>query len=149
MWTCPDCRRSFGRTGQGHQCEPGLSEAEYFGSSHPRERGIFEAVHDHLDQFGDVFVEFVQIGIFFKHGPVFAELRTKTRWVALTFKLPDKLNSPRLSRKVVPVGQNSGLWYHVVNVADAVEIDDEILGWLTAAYLSGGSPARARSRRAR
>jgi len=29
-WTCPEWGRVIGRTGQGHDCAPGLSLDEYF-----------------------------------------------------------------------------------------------------------------------
>ena len=136
VWTCPDCNRSFGRNNQGHMCAPGMTIDEFFADSPPYERPIYEAVHDHLASIGEVYVEAVQVGIFFKNGPVFAELRPKKKWVALTFHLPMKLDHPRLSRKVISAGGPGSRWYHVVNVADVSEIDDTILDWLTEAYLA-------------
>ena len=135
-WTCPDCGRPFGRTNQGHLCAPALSLDEYFATAHERERPIFDVVHGHLDSLGPLDVDPVSIGILFKHGPVIAELRPKTRWVALTFLLPVRLSSNRFSRKVVPAGGNGSRHYHVVNVHHADEIDDQVLDWLTEAYLA-------------
>lgn len=111
---------------------------EFFANSHERERPIYDLVSAHLESIGEVTTEAVQVGIFFKNGPVVVELRPKKKWVAVTFKLPDKLNSSRLSRKVINAsGSGSGgLWYHVVNVSDASEIDDQLLEWLTRAYLA-------------
>jgi len=50
--------------------------------------------------------------------------------------LPTKLSSDRFSRKVVAAGGNGSKWYHVVNVHDASEVDDQLLDWLTEAYLA-------------
>lgn len=137
MWTCSDCNRSFGKTNQHHMCAPGLSIEEFFASSHERERPIYEAIRDHLEDLGDVWVEAVQVGIFFKNGPMFAEIRPKKKWVAVTFKLPVKLASGRLSRKVISAsGGPTSRWYHVVNVTDVAQVDDELLGWLTEAYFA-------------
>ncbi len=138
MWTCPDCDRPFGKTNQRHMCAPGLTLEEFFASSHERERPIYDVVSEHLQSIGEVTIEAVQVGIFFKNGPVVAELRPKKKWVAVTFKLPQKLSSSRLSRKVINAGGSGsgGLWYHVVNVADVSEIDDQLLDWLTQAYLA-------------
>jgi hypothetical protein len=55
------------------------------------------------------------------------------RWVGLSFVLPRKVDSDRLSRKVQSDGTR---FYHVVNVHDPTEIDDEVRDWLTEAYLS-------------
>lgn len=117
-------------------CSPGMTLDEFFATGHERERPIFEAVIAHLETLGPVDVDPVQVGIFFKNGPMFAELRPKKRWTALTFMLPVKLDHPRLSRKVVAAGGRGGRYYHVVNIADASEIDDVILDWLTEAYLA-------------
>lgn len=135
-WNCPHCGRPFGRTNQGHTCAPARSLEEYFASAQERERPIFDVVHRHLEAIGPLDVDAVQIGILFKNGPVFAELRPKKKWVALTFKLPVKLTSRRFSRKVIPTGSNGGRYYHVINVHEAGDIDEEVLDWLTEAYLS-------------
>ena len=117
-------------------CAPGLSLDEFFANGHERERPIFDVVRDHLDQLGPVTIDAVQVGILFKNGPVFAELRPMKKWVALTFLLPVKLEHGRLSRKVVQAGGNGSRFYHVVNVSDASEIDEVVLDWLTEAYLA-------------
>ncbi len=130
-WTCPDCGREFGRTRQGHECAPALSLEEYFSTGPERERPIFEAVHRHFSSLGDVYVEPVSVGIFFKVHTTFAQLRTMTKWVALSFFSPQRIDHPRISRKPAEYG---GRWHHVVNVRDASEIDDLVKGWLTQAY---------------
>ena len=135
-WICPECKRPFGRVGQGHMCAQGLSIDEFFAQSHPRERPIFDIVMGHLDELGPVSVDPVSVGIFFKNGPRFAELRPMKKWVAVTFLLPSKQTSSRLSRKVVSAGGKGSKWYHVVNVESAEEIDDQLLDWLTEAYLA-------------
>ncbi len=117
-------------------CAPGLTLDAFFADGHERERPIFDAVFAHLDQLGPVAVDPVQVGILFKNGPVFAELRPMKKWVAVTFLLPIKLDHSRLSRKVVRTGGNGSRFYHVVNVGDASEIDEVLLDWLTEAYLA-------------
>ena len=48
-----------------------------------------------------------------------------------------KLESDRLSRKVIDYKTK---FWHVINVSDPAEIDEEILGWITESYhLAGGS----------
>lgn len=135
-WTCPDCGRPFGRAKQSHMCAPGLSLDEFFAAGHERERPIFDAVRSHLDELGAFDIDPVQIGILFKNGSVFAELRPMKRWVALTFMLPIKLDSPRLSRKVREAGNKGNKFYHVVNIELAAHIDEQIRNWLTEAYFT-------------
>ena len=76
-WTCPECGRRFGRRGQSHDCAPALSLDEYFSTGPPHERPIFDAVMAHIDTLSGVHVEPVSVGIFFKRGRTFAQLRPK------------------------------------------------------------------------
>jgi hypothetical protein len=137
-WTCPECSRQFGRTNQGHECAPAMTVEEYFSTGPEFERPIFEAVHAHLASLGDVHVEPVSVGIFFKHRTTFVQLRTMTRWIALSFFSPHRIDHPRISRKPQ---ECNGRWHHVVNLRDASAVDDLVRGWLTEAYeleVSGG-----------
>jgi len=130
-WTCPECGREFGRTNQGHECAPAMTIDEYFATGPEFERPIFEAVNAHLTSLGDVHVEPVSVGIFFKVRTTFVQLRTMTRWIALSFFTPDRIDHPRISRKPA---EYSGRWHHVVNLREAGEVDDLVRGWLTQAY---------------
>jgi hypothetical protein len=102
---------------------------EYFETGPEFERPIYEAVATHMASLEGVHTEPVSVGIFFKR--TFAQLRTMTRWVALSFILERKLESNRLSRKVQSAGDR---YYHVVNVKGPEDIDDQILEWITEAW---------------
>jgi hypothetical protein len=65
--------------------------------------------------------------------------------VAVGFILSRRLESSRLARKVEGAGTR---WWHVVNVREAGEVDDELRGWLTEAYLADGEEPRSSSRAA-
>ena len=130
-WTCPTCRRQFGRRNQSHECAPALSVEEYFSTGPPHERPIFDAVMAHLESVGPVHVEPVSVGIFLKRTRRFAELRPKQKWVALSFSLSRVVQHRLITRKVF---NYSGRSYHVVNLRSPEDLDDEILGWLTEAY---------------
>ena len=131
MWTCPECRRRFGITRQGHECAPALTLGEYFSTGPPHERPVFDAVHAHLATLGDVYVEPVSVGIFFKWGRTFAQLRPMTRWVALSLVLPRVVGDRRIARKVQSQGRRH---HHVVNLRGPDDVDDVVKGWLTEAF---------------
>ncbi len=131
MWVCPDCQRQFARKGQGHECAPAMTIEAYFSTGPPFERPIFEAVMAGLDGIGPIHVEPVSVGIFLKRARSFCELRPMTKWVATCFGMPRTLPSARISRKVIDAGR---LKWHYVNVRDATEVDDELIGWLAEAY---------------
>lgn len=105
---------------------------EYFSTGPERERPIFDAVMRHLETVGPVHVEPVSVGIFLKRNRGFAELRPMQRWEALSFSLPRAVRHPRITRKVQPY---HGRYFHVVNLRGPEDLDDEIRGWLTEAYL--------------
>ena len=51
-WTCPECKRLFGRTRQSHECAPAMTLDEYFSTGPPFERPVFDAVMDYLETLG-------------------------------------------------------------------------------------------------
>jgi len=132
-WECPRCGRRFGRANQGHECTPAMSEAEYFATGPAHERPVFEAVMAHVETVGPVHVEFVSVGIFLKRARTFVELRPMQQWVAMWFLLPRPVRHPRIVRKVVPY---HGRYIHVANVRTPEDLDDELRGLLTEAYLA-------------
>ena len=131
-WTCPECGRLFRRAGQSHECAPAMGLEEYFATGPPWERPVFESVLAHLETIGPVHVEPVSVGIFLKRAQSFAQLRPMTRWVALSFRLPRAVRSPRMARKVVAYGPS---YHHVVNLRVPEDVDDDVRQWLTEAYL--------------
>ena len=110
-----------------------MSLDEYFSTGPERERPIYEAVIGHLDTVGPVHVEPVAVGIFLKRAQCFAQLRPMTKWVALSFRLPRAVQSPRMARKVQHWGS---AYHHVVNLRGPDDVDDEVREWLTESYLS-------------
>jgi hypothetical protein len=138
-WTCPDCGRQFGKANQGHTCSPGLTIDEYFATGPPHERPIFEAVMKHVSKAcPDTHVEPVQVGIFFKRGPTYAELRPRDRWVTLSLGLSQKVVHRTIARKVVDY---NGRWYHYFNLRAPDDVDDDIRAWLSEAYERAAQPS--------
>ena len=134
-WTCPECGRLFGRVRQSHECAPAMELEEYLATGPDFERSIFDAVMTRVDAIGPVVIEPVSVGLFIKHtnGVRFVELRPMTKWMALSFLLPRRLDHPRVSRKPMQAGQQ---WFHVVNLHTADDVDDLIAGWLAESYLT-------------
>ncbi len=60
-------------------------------------------------------------------------LRPKTRWVTLSFILPTQVLADRVSRRI---RISSARTYHETKLRSPADVDDEVLGWLTEAYLS-------------
>ena len=131
-WDCPNCGRRFAKPAQSHLCAPALTLEEYFSTGPDFERPIFEAVLGHVQTLGPVLVEPVSVGIFLKRARSFAELRPMTRWVALWFSLDRTVTHPLITRKVNRYG---GRYFHVAHLRGPDDLDDQLRGWLTEAYL--------------
>ncbi len=129
-WTCPSCRRTFGRAGQSHECAAALSLEEYFSTGPDWERPVFEAVHDVLGELPDVVVEAVSVGIFFKRRRTFVELRPRTRWVDVGIILPRRLASPRVTR----TSASGAMTAQGIRVVEPAQVDAELRGWLTESW---------------
>ncbi len=131
-WICPRCDRLFGRSGQSHDCAPGLSLEEYFETGPAHERPIFDVVMTHVETLGPVHADIVSVGVFLKNPRKFAELRPKDRWVAVSFSLRRRATHPTITRKVVEYGNR---YWHVANVREPAEVDAALLELLTEAYV--------------
>jgi hypothetical protein len=104
---------------------------EYFSTGPEWERPIFEAVMAHLSTLGPVHVEPVSVGIFVKKAGSFVELRPMSRWVAMSFMVPRRIQHPKISRTPISSG---GLTFHVVNLRRPEDVDDDVKAWLTESY---------------
>ncbi len=132
-WTCPSCGRLFERSGQSHDCAPGLTLDEYFATGPAHERPVYDAVMQHLAGVGPVHTDIVSVGIFLKNPHKFAELRPMQHWVAVSFALGRRAQHRTITRKVM---EYHGRFWHVANVATPADVDDAFCDLLTEAYTS-------------
>lgn len=136
VWTCPNCKRTFGKANQGHMCAPAMTEKEYFSTGPAFERPIFDEVRDFLVGLDpDVRVEFVAVGVFFKKKTTFAELRPLTKWSNLSFKSPRRLTHPSIT-KTYEMGPNRT--YCVLRLKTPDDVTDDVRGWLAEAAEDDG-----------
>ncbi|MGE3073254.1 MAG: DUF5655 domain-containing protein [Dehalococcoidia bacterium] len=131
IWTCEACGREFGKR-QSHVCAPAVSVDAYYADRPPVEREIFEVVRAHLQELGPLIVEPVGIGILFKLKRTFAELRPRTKWVALGFGLNRQLAHQRITR-TTKMGASRG-WYGT-NLQRPEDFDEQVRAWLTESYV--------------
>ena len=133
-WTCPDCNRVFGGVGRSHMCSPGLTLDEFLDGETAATDAIVRRVVDHLRSVDDggLIVDPVDALVLFKNGPMFANVRVMKKWTAVGFNLRHRVASTRFSRKVQ---EHPGGHFHVINVTDPDEIDDEVRDWLTESFL--------------
>ena len=131
VWTCPECERSFGRRGQGHLCIPGTTVDEWFADEPAEHRAIHDAIAEHLDDLGDVRIEAVAVGIFYKRRRNLAELRGRADHLGLSMVLPESAEHPRFTRRI---GMTGGRKSFLVPLRVPEDVDDQVRDWLTAAW---------------
>ena len=130
MWTCPNCKRTFGKTNQGHMCAPAMTEDEYFSTGPAFERPIYEEVKATLlSADADVRIEYVSVGVFFKKKSNFVELRPLTKWSKLMFKLPRDFTHPDITKKWPGPSRT----YYELKLRTAADVTDEVRGWIVEA----------------
>ena len=109
-------------------------EERFFFAGKPAEAELYERLLERIESFLPAFQLRVQkTQITFINPKVFACVSLKWKGsLVVTFGLPDRVFSPRI-HQAAEVRPNR--WTHHVRVHSADEMDDELLGWLMAAYL--------------
>lgn len=139
-WVCPECKRSFRRAGQSHECAPAMTIEDYFATGPSFERPIFEAVRDFVAELGDVTIEPVQVGIFFKRPSSWIQLRPKRSWVSLTFPLRRNTVSHRtIKNKPMSNGRESSVMWFAANLERPEDFDDDLQTLLAESWDSFGN----------
>ena len=130
-WTCPDCRRSFGRKNQSHGCMPSGTVEDYFADRPPGLRKIYDAIARHLAKIGGVTIDPVSVCIMFKRSRTFGEVRAKRDRLELCFLLSRELDDPKV-RKRLRLSAHRSAYY--VDLVRAKDVDRDVRSWLTEAY---------------
>ncbi|MGB3185516.1 MAG: DUF5655 domain-containing protein [Ornithinimicrobium sp.] len=130
-WTCPECSRTFGRVRAGHTCAPAMTLLTWLDTSPSYERPVALRLTAMVRSWPDVIIEPVQVGLFLKRRSTFAQLRTMTRWTALTIKLPGEVTVPEPSRRVQRMGSR---WFHTYNLAGETDLTGEVMSLVHKAY---------------
>jgi hypothetical protein len=87
-WTCPACERQFARAHQAHVCVPGGTIDESFAGRPPVQREIFDTLLAYLRTLGPVHIDAVRVDVFLYSDRKLAEVRPRTRSLALIVVLP-------------------------------------------------------------
>jgi hypothetical protein len=101
---------------------------------------IFERLKELLADLGvDILATTSQVAL--RRRTAFGYLWYPGRYVrsevpaVLSLALPDRLDSPRFKQVGNPSPQ---VWMHHLELAGPEDLDDEVLGWLRAAYAAAG-----------
>lgn len=130
-WTCPECSRTFGRVRAGHTCAPAMTMDDWLATSPAYERPVALRLIELVHPWPDAIIEPVQVGLFLKRRSTFAQLRTMTKWTALTIKLPGEVTVPQPSRRVQRLGSR---WFHTYNLTDEAGLTADLESMVEEAY---------------
>ncbi len=106
---------------------------EYLATGPPHERPIVEALIAHFESLGEVWVEPLAVGVFFKRARRFCDVRPMTKWMAVSFGLPHAETHRTIRRAV---REYHGTFHHTANVASVDDLDDDLLDLLTQAWFA-------------
>jgi hypothetical protein len=112
-----------------------------FAGRPPALRAVYDAILAHLHTLGPVHEDAVGVGVFLKRDRKLAEVRPRSRDVLVGLYLPRPVPDRRFTKVL---GPNSPRVVHLLPLHDAAEVDEQVRGWLTEAFLhaSGGAPRR-------
>jgi hypothetical protein len=116
--------------------------AEEFFEGHDESRQLFEALRDAVNAIGPSEIRVTKSQIAFRRRKPFAlvwipgkYLHGKVAPLVLTFSLHNRDASPRW-KEIVKVSERR--FTHHLELHSIKDIDDEVRGWLTDAWLSAG-----------
>ncbi len=121
----------FGRTRAGHTCAPALTLDEWMASSPPYERPVAQRLIEVVSHLPDALLEPVQVGLFVKRRSTFTQLRTMTKWTALSVKLTREVTWPEPSRRVQ---RQVSRYYYTYNLAGADDLTADLEALIDEAY---------------
>lgn len=132
-WTCPECRRSFGRTNQSHGCAPSSTIEGYFEDRPPVQRAIFDRIAKHIATLEDAYVDPVFACVMFKRARTFAEVRSKRERLVLSFLVSRVILDPRIAKSLQLSARRT---CHYVDLVAPKDVDRTVRAWLSEAYAS-------------
>jgi hypothetical protein len=114
-----------------------LREAEEFFDGSPQGRALFVAVASAVASIGDAEYRVTRSQIAFRRRRGFAWVWRPGRYLktdvpaVLSIALPSEIDSVRFKSVVHP---SPNVWMHHLELRDTMQVDDEVRGWLAAAY---------------
>ncbi|TAK02632.1 MAG: hypothetical protein EPO36_01355 [Chloroflexota bacterium] len=117
-------------------------DLDAFFDGHPFARRVHDAVAAMIESLGPTEIRITKSQVAFRRRRGFAYLWIPGQYLArpgaevvLSIALPARLDSPRWKEVVRPAPTT---WMHHLEVRDLAELDDEVLGWLRAAFEAAG-----------
>ena len=104
---------------------------EWLKTSPDHERPVAERLIQLVDHLPGAFLEPVQVGLFVKRNSNFAQLRTRTKWTALSIKLAREVPRPAPDLKIQRMGSR---YFHTYNLRAAGDLTEFLEDLIAEAY---------------
>jgi len=111
---------------------PGFTIDSHFAGKDPVVRDIYEQLKKSIKRFGPIVEEPKKTSIHIVNRTALAGVATRKGHLVLTIKSDRKLASPRIHKSEQT---SASRFHHEVKLTSPADVDEELAGWLKAAYL--------------
>ena len=118
------------RLSGGHMSEQFTLEHHFAGKA-PVVRNIYDTLLSALHEFGDIIEEPKKSSIHLVNSSALAGIATRKSYLLLNIKSDHKIDSERI-KKAEKISANR--YHHEIKLERVDDIDQELIGWLRAAY---------------
>jgi len=130
MWICSKCNRIFEKANQPHSCHQ-ISLEQHF-KKKKQAKKIFNSLANQIkNKIGDYHTISLPCCVHLFGNYDFLAALPKKDKLEIRFSLNHVLDSPRLKQSV-PV--SSKFFKNCINIYNTIEINDELINWLTESY---------------
>ena len=109
----------------------GFTINSHFVGKEPVVRAIYDQLLNTVKRFGKIVEEPKKTSIHITNKTALAGVATRKGYLILTIKSDHKIASPRIHKSEQT---SAGRFHHEVKLTSPVEVDEELAGWLKAAY---------------
>ncbi len=131
MWTCPKCNRQFRNTNQDHSCEL-VDMGSHFVNKQQNVIETFDKLKIEVLKFEGVRINSVKSAILFRAKSTFLAVKPKSSFLDIEFVLDEKIEEFPIHKTVQA---SKSKWAHFMRIGSLEEIDEQLIKWLSKAYL--------------
>ena len=133
LWTCLNCGNEFVNKNQYHSCKRYTLD-ELFAGKPESIRRLFDRFREMVEACGTVKVLPYRNKVGFMVRVRFAGVVPKSRWMDAGLWLPRRVDDPRFLKveTITPT-----VHVHLLRVAEASQLDEQVAGWIREAYAVG------------
>ena len=131
MWNCPNCGRNFRNTNQDHSCM--ITDLEsHFVNKQQKVIETFTVIKNEVMKLEGVKINSVKNAILFQAKSNFLAVKPKKNHLDIEFVLDKRIEGFPIYKTVQATKLKLA---HFVRLEHPDEVDNQLIGWITDAYL--------------